>query len=190
MARGFAADCKFLRPEGSTYSPAHDGILSHVKTRLVNPFSEKFEPSFKNSYFFRPIKLQFEENGFKKPVLESLLDQIASVVFPIIAFIDPLSVVDTGAFLAIGHFLNSLVAFCTAMYLFAKETLNGNRDYSEAVDNLKETASNFLIALCMPVVGTTAAVLDCVRLVTRCVATLVNLVQENCMDSPAAAPAL
>ena len=77
--------------------------------------------------------------------------------------------------------MNSLLAFCTAIYLFAKETLNDSQDYTEALDHLSETASNFIIAICMPIVGTTAAVLDAVRLITRCVATLVDF----CKDSQA-----
>ena len=188
MLRGFDYDLLFYRP-AEIESPVRKGILDHILTRVVGPFSQKCDPSLSNQYFFRPIKFEFEHNKFSNPEFESLYDQLASVVFPIMAFMVPVQF-SLGFTLATLYLVNSLLAFCDAMYLFSKETLNGKRDYSEAVEYLKETASNFLIALCMPVVGATAAVLDCIRLVTRCVATLVNFVQENCMDYTAApAPA-
>lgn len=188
MCRGFDIDLLFNRP-ANIDSPVRKGILDHVHTRVVGPFSQKFELSLKNQYFFRPIKFEFEDNIFANPVYESVIDQLTSVLFPIMAFIDPVQVAIDGCILAALYLANSLLAFCKAIYLFSKETLNGNRDHSEAIENLNETASNFLIALCMPVAGATAAVLDCVRLITRCVSTLINLAQENCTASPTPAGA-
>jgi hypothetical protein len=188
MFRGFANDILMNRP-AEIDSPARKGVLDHVHTRVVGPFSQKFQLSLNNQYFFGPIKFGFESDENYNQTIESIIEQVCSIVLPVLSFIDPLLVVRNGARLAAGYLLSSILSFCSAMYLFSKETLNGNRDYSKAVDNLKETASNFLIALCMPVVGTIAGILDCVRLVTSCVATLVNLVQRSCMDSPAA-PAL
>ncbi len=185
MFGGFREDC-LINKQSEIDSPTQNGIFDHVHTRVVGPFSQKFELSLKNQYFFRPIRFEFETTESVDSTFDSVMDQICSVLFPILSFIDPLEVFARGQMLALLHLANSLLSFCNAMYLFSKETLNGHRDYSKAVDNLKQTASNFLIGLCMPVVGTAASILDCVRLVTRCVATLVNLVQKNSMDSPAA----
>ena len=185
MMRGFAYDNPFLRPEHSTYSPVEEGILAHVKSRVIKPFEGRFNPSFKNKYFFRPIKFEFEPNGFEMSTVESFLDQWCSVVLPILRFIDPIknliedTVILTGAFL-----INSIMTFVLSAYHGISSLISGDEESKAlALDNIKQAASNLIIALCMPLVATAAGITDTIRLVTRIVATIADAVMPNNEES-------
>jgi len=190
IGQGCFLDLLFTRPSRIA-SPVQKGILDHVHTRVAGPFSQKFSLSHKNEYFFKPITMERETHEFAEAnTREALTEQICSILFPILTFLDPMQLVINAGLLTALYLTNVTLCFCKAMFHVAKETLNGRRDYSVAVEDLKETASNFLIALCMPVIATSACLLDCVRLLTRCVATLVDLLvplnSKDSLASPAA----
>lgn len=175
IARGGAYDNPLLRPDSANYSPVQNGILAHIKSRVITPFEGRFTPSLTNQYFFRPIKFEFEENGFEESVKESLLDQFCSVILPVLRILDPLSCIEDALSLTAFYLTNSILTFCQALYFAAKECIYGNeQETRQSVDHLKQSASNLIIALSMPVVGLFAAMTDTLRLVTRLIATVVD----------------
>lgn len=174
----------FLSEDASLQnSPVKSGILSHVKSRVTSPFQGKFELSFKNEYFFRPIKFEFEPDGRKWSEFESVVEQIFSVVFPILRFMDPINFLDDTVMLTTMFSINAIFNFCLALYHFAKSAICQDRkEMYKGIDNLKQATSNFIIALCMPIVSIAATLADSVRLITRCVATLINFVCSKLHD--------
>lgn len=181
LARGGAYDNPLLRPTSSHYSPVEEGILNHVKTRLITPFQSRFSsPAAAKQYFFRPIKFGFEPNQFEKPHFESILEQICSVVLPVLRMIDPLTTIKSTLSLSSLYLVSSVIAFGQALYYFGKECINkDDRVNRKSIDHLKQCASNFLIALAMPALETVSGILDTIKLVTRLVATLFNCLKPK-----------
>lgn len=170
LIKDFESTLPTVLPEGG-----FKAFFTHVLDELNKPFAKKFdELSFENKYFFTPVN----KNTFTQ---ESLAEKIFSYIVPLVNIFFPF--IQAGL-LAVGYLalaVKHLVqAIMVAVESKDKTALSQNVD---AKTHLQEAASHFMMAICMPVVGTVAAWADTTRLVTRVGATIVEAIDSASASS-------